>query len=288
MFKKQLVGVFGQPVDENPSVAMVQAAFDHHGMDWQYLTIEVAPDNLGAAVQGASAMGFAGFNCTIPHKVAVMDHLDEIAPSASLIQAVNCVVRKGDRLIGENTDGRGLVRVLAPVMDPRGKNIAMFGAGGAARAIGVELALAGASTLTLFNRGQVRGEALVAQLNGADIQNHAPGFKALYQTLDLETVIPPGTDIVINATSVGLYPNVLEELPLDYGTLASSMVAIDVIPNPPNTAFLENARKAGCKTIDGLEMLVEQGRIGVELWSGTRPHADVMRKGLENALGQID
>lgn len=286
MFKKELVGVFGQPVDENPSVAMVQSAFDYHGLDWQYLTIEVRPEDIGAAVSGARAMGFAGFNCTIPHKVAVMEHLDEIAPSASLIEAVNCVVRRGDRLIGENTDGRGLVRALTPVMDPKGKSVVIFGAGGAARAIAVELALAGASKLTLFNRGRGRGEALVAHLNGAGIQQQVAAFEAQFQPLNAATAIPPRTDIVINATSVGLFPDVLAELPINYDSLSPDMVVVDAIPNPPRTVLLKRAQEAGCQTIDGLGMLVEQGRIGVEYWTGILPDAKVMRIGLQTAFGQ--
>ena len=115
-FKQELTGVFGHPVAENPSQAMVEAAYRHHGLDWRYLTLEVRPDDLGAAVKGARAMGFAGFNCTIPHKVAVIEHLDGLGESAEVMGAVNCVVRRGDRLIGENTDGKGFVASLRPLL----------------------------------------------------------------------------------------------------------------------------------------------------------------------------
>src|SRR5205814_7033074 len=118
---------------------MIEAAYRHHRLDWRYLTIEVKKDDLADAVRGAKAMGFAGFNCTIPHKVAVIKHLDGLGESASLMGAVNCVVRRGDKLIGENTDGKGFVQSLRSVTEPRGKRIVMFGAGGAARAIGVEV-----------------------------------------------------------------------------------------------------------------------------------------------------
>ncbi len=129
-FKQELTGVFGHPVAENPSQAMVEAAYRHHGLDWRYLTLEVRPDDLAAAVAGARAMGFAGFNCTIPHKVAVIEHLDGLGESAALMGAVNCVVRRGDQLIGENTDGKGFVTSLRELTDPAGKHLVLFGSGG--------------------------------------------------------------------------------------------------------------------------------------------------------------
>lgn len=284
MFKKELVGVFGFPVDENPSVAMVQPAFDHHALQWQYLTIEVPPHQLGRAVIGARAMGFAGFNCTIPHKVAVMQYLDEIAPSAALIGAVNCVVRNEDQLIGENTDGRGLVRALTPVLDPKGKTVLMFGAGGAARAIAIELALAGVKKITLVNRDQRRGQALVDHLMGPEVQARAGGVQATLEAMRDAVSASPDIDIVINATSIGLYPDVTAELPLNYSSLQPNMVVVDVVPNPPETVLLKRARAAGCRTIEGLEMLVEQGRIGIELWSGVMPDAETMRAGLKTVF----
>ena len=144
-FKQELTAVFGQPVAENPTQAMIEAAYKHHGLDWRYLTIEVAPENLAVAVKGAGVMGFKGFNCTIPHKVAVIPLLDELGESAALMGAVNCVVRDGDRWIGQNTDGKGFVESLKELTDPKGLEITILGAGGAARAIAVELALSGAA-----------------------------------------------------------------------------------------------------------------------------------------------
>ena len=163
-FKQELTACFGQPVAENPTQVMMEAAFRHHGLDWRYLTIEIAPSGLAAAVAGARAMGFRGFNCTIPHKVAVIDHLDGLGESAALMGAVNCVVRRGDKLIGENTDGKGFVKSLKELIDPTGKRVVMFGAGGAARAIGVEVALAGATHVTIVNRSKDRGDQLAGLL----------------------------------------------------------------------------------------------------------------------------
>src|SRR5512142_1631569 len=165
-FKQELTACFGQPVAENPTQAMVEAAYRHHRLDWRYLTVEVAPADLGAAVAGARAMGFRGFNCTIPHKVAVLPLLDALGESAALMGAVNCVVRRGDRLVGENTDGKGFLEALRPLRDPAGARVLVLGAGGAARAVAVELALAGARALTIVNRTRARGEALAALLAG--------------------------------------------------------------------------------------------------------------------------
>src|SRR5882762_5701106 len=163
-FKQELTGAFGSPIAENPTQAMIEAAYRHHALDWRYLTIEVAKDALGDAVRGAKAMGFRGFNCTIPHKVAVIEHLDGLGESASVMGAVNCVVRRGDDLIGENTDGKGFLEALRSFGDPRGKRVVVFGAGGAARAITVELALSGVRSLVVVNRSERRGSDLVRLL----------------------------------------------------------------------------------------------------------------------------
>jgi shikimate dehydrogenase len=279
-FKQELTGCFGKPVAENPTQAMIEAAYRHHRLDWRYMTIEVDPTDLAAAVRGARAMGFVGFNCTIPHKVAVIEHLDALGESASLMGAVNCVVRRGDRLIGENTDGKGFVQSLRSLTDPRGKRIVMFGAGGAARAIGVETALAGADHITVVNRSEQRGRELVALLGdkvrvAADLVVWRGDYR-----------VPDGADVVINATSIGLFPDVDARLALDATTLRPGMVVADVIPNPPRTRLVRDAEARGCKVIDGLGMLVNQGVIGIKYWTGIDPDPGVMRRALEQVFGQ--
>src|SRR3979409_188323 len=159
-FLSLLTGSFAMPAAENPTVAMVEAAYRHHKLDARYINCEVAPDALGDAVRGARAMGWVGFNCSIPHKVAVVEHLDGLADSAAVIGAVNCAVRRDGRLIGENTDGQGFLTALRTVIDPKHKSFVLFGAGGAARAIAVEAALAGAATITIVNRDPGRGSQL--------------------------------------------------------------------------------------------------------------------------------
>ncbi len=277
-FKQELTAAFGQPISENPTQVMVEAAYRHHGLDWRYLTIEVAADGLEAAVNGAKAMGFAGFNCTIPHKVAVIDLLDGLGESASLMGAVNCVVQRDGKLIGENTDGKGFVAALSELVDPAGKKVVIFGAGGAARAISVEVALAGASKITIVNRSQERGETLHALLR--DKLPVETDFVLWDSTFD----VPADTDVVVNATSIGLYPDVDARLDLNTDTLAPSMVVADVIPNPPRTNLVKDAEARGCKVIDGLGMLVNQGVIGIKYWTGVDADPAVMRKALEDVF----
>ncbi len=284
-FKQELVAAFGQPIAENPTQAMVEAAFRHHGLDWRYLTIEVAPDGLADAVRGARAMGFAGFNCTIPHKVAVIEHLDGLGESAALMGAVNCVVRRDTKFIGENTDGKGFVGTLRRLTDPGGKRIVMFGAGGAARAIGVEMALAGASHATVVNRTAARGQELADLLNGQVRDATSGTFGANFVPWTGAYDVPAGTDIVVNATSIGLYPDIDARVALNIDTLTPSMIVADVIPNPPHTHLIRDAAARGCTVIDGLGMLVGQGRIGIEYWTGVDPDESVMRQALEDVFG---
>src|SRR5215218_8279792 len=130
-FLSELTGSFAQPAAENPTVAMIEAAYRHHGWDWRYINCEVPPEKLGDAVRGARAMGWRGFNCSLPHKVAVIPHLDRLSPAAGAIGAVNCVVRRGDEWIGENTDGKGFLQALAAVRPIRGLKAVILGAGGA-------------------------------------------------------------------------------------------------------------------------------------------------------------
>jgi len=140
-YKAELVGVFGHPVAENPTVVMLESAFAELGLNWRYLTIEVLPEDLGAAMKGLRAFNMRGVNLTIPHKVAVLQYLDEVRPAAALMGAVNTVIREGDRLIGENTDGKGFMTALTgdAGFSPQGKRAVVLGAGGAARAITVAL-----------------------------------------------------------------------------------------------------------------------------------------------------
>ncbi|ASL28763.1 shikimate dehydrogenase [Azotobacter chroococcum] len=275
-FLSTLTGSFAMPAAENPTVAMVEAAYRHHGLDWRYINCEVAPQFLGDAVRGAKAMGWAGFNCSIPHKVAVIEHLDGLGPSAEIIGAVNTIVRRGDAFIGENTDGKGFVQAMREVVDPRGKSVMIFGAGGAARAVSVELALAGASHITVVNRSRDTGQTLVDLLNGKTPTS------AELRLWNGTVAVPRDTDMLINATSIGLYPNVDQRLDLDLDSLHPGMVVADGIHNPPRTHLIRSAEARGCRVLDGLGMLVNQGVIGIKYWTGIDVDASVMRRALES------
>ena len=277
-FLPNITGSFAQPAAENPTVEMVEAAYRHHDMHYRYLNTEVAPENLAAAVAGTRAMNWAGFNCSIPHKIAVIEHLDGLGESAQVIGAVNCVVRRDGQYIGENTDGKGFLKSLREIIDPAGKRLVMFGAGGAARAIGVECALAGATHFTIVNRSEDRGHELIALLN-----DQTPA-EAEFEKWDGEYFVPEETDVVINATSIGL-ADAKARLELDTNSLAENMVVADVIPNPPRTQLIRAAEDRGCQVLDGLGMLVNQGITGIEYWTGETVNGAVMRARLEELFG---
>lgn len=278
-FKPELCSLFGKPVAENPTQAMIEAAFKHHGLDWRYVQFEIEPENLADAVRGFRAMGFRGGNVTTPHKVAIVKLLDRVAESASLMGAVNCIVRRGDELVGENTDGKGFVQSLREVTDPRGKKVVLLGAGGAARAIGVELALAGAESITVVNRSLDTGRELAELLKSkAGAAAEAIAWQGDYK-------VAGDVDVVVNATSIGLYPDIQARVPLEIETLSPRMVVADVIPNPPETRLVRAARERGCKVLDGLGMLVNQGVIGFKYWTGIDADPAVMRRALEEVFG---
>ena len=273
-FKQELVGVFGSPIWDNPTGEMVEAAFDHHNMPYRYITMEVSKENLKAAFEGVKAMGFKGFNCTIPHKVSIIPYLDGLGESAAIMEAVNCVVERDGKFIGENTDGKGFLDSLSQVCDPKDKKVVVFGAGGAARAVCVELALAGAKHITVVNRSKERGVGLI------DILQKKTPVEVSLELWEGDYKIDTDIDIVINCTSIGLSPNVVR-VPVDITTFKKNMLVCDLIVNPPYTPFLKEAESTGCTILDGVGMLVNQGKIGIKYWSGIDVDASVMRKKME-------
>ncbi|WP_392543245.1 shikimate dehydrogenase [Oryzobacter telluris] len=271
-------GSFSTPAAGNPTVVMVEAAYRHHGIDARYLNCEVGPGDLGDAVSGARAMGWAGFNCSLPHKVAVIDHLDLLSESAEVIGAVNTVVATDGDLVGHNTDGQGFVTSLRTVIDPRGLQVVLLGAGGAARAVAVETALAGASSITVVNRNERRGAEL------ARVVTEGTGVEARFVPWDRPFEVPGGVDVLVNATSVGYGDaDVLPEV--DLASLHGGLVVADVVVSPPRTALLRAASAAGATVLDGLGMLVGQGALAVQLWTGVEPDREVMRAAAADALG---
>lgn len=277
-----LVGVFGHPVAENPGVVIQEAAFKAMGLDlWRFLTIDVAPEALEDAIKGLKAFKMRGINCTIPHKIKVIDYLDELSESAKLIGAVNTIVNTDGKLFGENTDGKGFMESLHDNgVDPKGKKVVILGAGGAGRAISVELSLAGVGSLTIVNRPEdkVLGDSLMKLLGMIC-------GKAEYVNWEKTYDVSADTDILINATPIGLYPNVDAMPNINVNTILPSMFVQDVIPNPAITPFLRAAEAKGAKWNTGTGMLINQAAINIEMWIGLKPNKTVMLKALQDALG---
>lgn len=268
-----LIANFGMPVWENPTEFMMEAVFKHEGMKYRYISTEVPADKLEAAFEGVKAMGYKGFNCTLPHKQKIIPLLDGLGESAELMGAVNCVVERNGQYIGENTDGKGYTESLKEITEIAGKTLLILGAGGAARAIAVECALENAAKIIIVNRTPSSGQEL------AELVDTKTGASGEFIPLEGELKIPEGVDIVINATNIGLYPDTTK-VPIDMTTLEPNMVVSDVIPNPPQTPFIQEAAAQGCTTIDGLGMLVNQGKIAIQYWSGKEVSAQVMRQSL--------
>lgn len=278
-FLSTITGSFAMPAAENPTVAMMDAAYRHHGIDARYINCEVPPEKLADAVRGARAMGWKGFNCSLPHKVEVIQHLDGLGESAAIMQAVNCAVMRDGRLIGKNTDGKGFLKSLREIVDPAGRRIVVFGAGGASRAICVELALAGAARITVVNRRRERGEEVVRMLKDKT------STEAIFAPWTSAFAVPGDTDIVVNATSIGLFPDIEATLDMDLSALTPGMVVADIIPNPPRTRLVRDAEARGCTVLDGLGMLVNQGIINIKYWTGVDADGSVMRKRIEEIFG---
>ena len=279
-YRSQLVGCFGNPVDENPTGVMEEAAFAEAGVDFRYLTMKVEAGKLKEAFDGIKAMNFRGINLTIPHKVEGVALMDSLSQAASIIGAVNMVVIEDGKCFGENTDGRGwLMSLEQEGVDIRGKNLTVLGAGGAARAICVESALAGAAKVTVINRSKERGEELAALIR------EKTDAEAVYLPWTAGMAVPADTDILANATSIGLFPNVDQKPEIDYDSVTKDMVVTDVIFNDPNSLFLQESAKRGAKTIDGLGMLINQGALNFKLWTGVDPSYEVMRAVLMKEFG---
>ena len=275
-FLSQLTGCFSIPADGNPTVAIVEAAYAHHKLNFRYINTEVQPKDLSAAVEGARAMNWAGFHLSAPHKVEVIKHLDGLGESAKLMGAVNCAVLRDGKLIGENTDGKGFLESLQEVSDPVGKVVTILGAGGAARAIAIEVALAGAKSVKIVNRDAQRGKELSKLVKNICDSSYYPW--------DSNFAVPTETEILVNATTVGMHGNSNASLDIYFDSLNSSMVVADVIINPPQTELLTRATAIGCKTIDGLGMVVNQGVLAIKYWTGVDVDANVMRKKLLEVL----
>lgn len=275
-YRSELVGCFGDPVDGNPTGVMEEAAFTACGLNYRYITAKVCAGDLPAAFAGIKAMNFCGINLTMPHKIDIIPLLDGLSASAAIIGAVNTVVNRGGKWIGENSDGKGFVESLRQQgCTLQGKYITILGAGGAARAIGIECALAGAASITIINRSETRGQELVELIrkNTSAQARYAPWTPAVR--------IPEETQILVNATCIGFDQDRAQAPDIDYTAITTGMYVSDVVFNPVDPLFLQKARAQGAKTISGLGMLTQQGAINFTLWTGKPAPLDVMVQMLE-------
>ena len=279
-YRSEMIGLLGCPVDENATVVIMEAAFKALDLNYRYNTTLVYPKDLETAVKALKAFNMKGTHVTIPHKVEILKYLDHLTETAELMGAVNTVYIKDGETYGENTDGKGFITSIHEnAVQVKGQRIVVLGSGGAARAMTIELARDGASNITIVNRNRERGEALTDLLN-KKTQAHAE-----FVLWDKPYQIPKETNIVVNATSVGMYPDP-NKPDIDYSTLLDSMIVCDGVHNPPQTPFLIEAAKRGCKTLDGFSMLVNQGAISFKIWTGQDAPVDIMKKALEQEFSQ--
>lgn len=265
--KTKVCGLVGNPVAHTMSPAMQNAAFDELGLDFVYVAFRVA--DVEGAVRGMRALGIRGFGVTVPHKVAVMEYLDEIDPVASKIGAVNTVVNEDGYLKGYNTDWEGLVRALVPHTAIQNQRFVILGAGGGARAVAFAIRQRGGQ-VTILNRTVEKAQSLAEEVGGTG--------GPLSQVESISEA-----DVVINTTSVGMVPHVDQTI-VDARHLRDRQVVMDIIYNPLQTRFLREAEERGCVVIPGCEMLVLQGMRQFELWTGVPAPVDLMRAVVEEHL----
>jgi len=277
--QKQMTGMLGHPVAENPIDRMFDAVYAHYGLHWQFWKCDVAADDLGVAIAGTRALGFRGYGITVPYKISAIPFLDGIDEDAAAIGAANWVTNENGRLIGHNNDGKGVVRAINKVTPIAGKRVAMLGAGGAGRAMAVELGWAGAAHLTVITRREDQGREV------ADLVHRVAGIPTAWERWDEVVRVPDGTGILMNATHLGCAPN-CELVPLEWGSLSASTTVVDVITNPRITPFLRTARDLGCPIVDGVEMLVQLAMQLFETWTGISPDEGVFQRAVAEALGE--
>jgi shikimate dehydrogenase len=271
--KTKVTGLFGYPVEHSLSPAMHNAAFEHLNLDYCYVTFSVRPDLLGDAVKAIRALSLSGVNVTVPHKENVIPFLDEISEESSFIGAVNTIKNDNGKLTGYNTDGKGFMQSLSETgIDIRGKKILIVGAGGASRAIGYYLCKE-ASEVHLFDVDDKKANSLKEHLNKLKWNVSLAGARSV-KDKDFFS----GIDIIINATPLGLKPD--DPMPVDITLIKSSHVVCDLIYK--ETPLLREANKIGCKTMDGLGMLLWQGVFAFEIWTGIIPPVEVMRQAIGN------
>jgi shikimate dehydrogenase len=264
----KLVILLGNPLGHSISPAMHNRVFEKLGLDYCYMPVEVNPENLATVFTGLTRMNVAGFNVTIPHKIRIMEYLDELDPLAETIGAVNTICIDDGRTKGYNTDGEGFIRSLEEEakISVREKRFFLLGGGGAIRAIAMTLAFKGAEKIIICNRTMTKAQELAAEINGKI--RHCT--EAVEQVFDRQAEAIERCDVLVNGTSIGMHPH-SDELPIDESLLTSRLVVADIVYNPLMTRLLRTAEDRGCTIARGLGMLIYQGAAGFKLWTGIDP-----------------
>jgi len=272
--------MLGHPVAENPIDRMFDAVYAHYGLPWQFWKNNIASESdLRLAVAALVPLGYRGMCVTVPYKVAVIPLLDEVDDDVRAIGAANYVTIEKSRLVGHNNDGKGVVKAIEKVVPLRGQHVVMLGAGGAGRAMAVEIAWAGAAKMTLVTRREEQGREVAA------LVEKASGVPSQWQAWQPEVEVPPGTTLLMNATHLGCAPE-LEPVPVRWDTVSTDCTVVDVITNPRITPFLATARDRGCRTVDGVEMLVQLAMQIFEQWTSLTPEEAVFQRAVADALGE--
>ncbi|OYT70156.1 MAG: shikimate dehydrogenase [Armatimonadetes bacterium JP3_11] len=270
----QLAGVLGYPVRHSLSPAMHNAALRALGLNWVYLAFEVPPETLPQAIAGMRGLRIQGLNLTIPHKEAVIPLLDHLTDAAQQMGAVNTLFWEGERLVGDNTDAEGFLRALHEAgIEPAGQTVLILGAGGAARAVAYALHKQ-ECRLWIANRTPERAAVLAQAFQATPIA----------MTPDALRPLIPQLDGIVNCTSLGMTPNTDSSPPMDWEALPDTAWACDLVYRPLHTRFLQDAQKRGIRTIDGLGMLIHQGALALERWTGQPAPMAVMRQAAMQAL----
>jgi len=272
--RTKLFGVFGYPVSHTFSPGMHNAAFKKLGVDACYVPFAVSPERLGDAIRAIIPLGLCGLNITVPHKEHVPGYLDALSEEARLINAVNTVEVRSGKLIGHNTDGRGFLRSLDKDagFNPKGKIFLFIGSGGAARAVGFSLARSGAKKIMFHDIDTGKSNALVADIKqkvGMDVESIPE---------DALAASAAQADCMINATPLG--PRKADPMPIRKEYLLKKHLVCDLVYNPPDTSLLRAAKARGAKGLSGLGMLLYQGVISFEIWTGAKAPTAVMKRAL--------
>lgn len=272
-----IVGLIGHPVEHSFSPPMHNAAFKALNMDYAYVAFDVEPENLKSAIQGAKSLNIKGFNVTIPHKIEVMNYLDEIDEVASLIGAVNTIDFKNMK--GYNTDGIGAVKAIEEVTSIKNKNVVVAGAGGASRAISFYIAKYGAESLTILNRNVEKAQKLSKDVlnSGLIKQVNSDSISQINNHID-------DADILIDTTPIGMHPHINDEPILTAENMHEDLTVFDAVYNPNETVLISEAIKADAKPVYGIKMLLYQGAESFEIWTGKKAPVDEMEKALRQTL----